>query len=97
MWQSSDNALSACCDAVCESAACRTTVQRVEAKELSRVVGDNAAGIPSLLSGKRKTHKPKHRPVPGNLDSSSSAIHRRAEDCPPYRRAILCLVGRFTP
>ena len=23
--------------------------------------------------------------------------HRRAEDCPPYRRAMLCLVGRFTP
>ena len=34
---------------------------------------------------------------PGNLDSSSSAIHRRAEDCPPYRRAMLCSVGRFAP
>jgi hypothetical protein len=33
----------------------------VEAKELSRVVGDNAAGIPSLLSGQRKIYKPKRR------------------------------------
>ena len=61
-------------------------------------MGDNAAGIPSLLSGLRKTYKPKHRPVPGNLDSSSSAIHRRApiHRGPPYRRAMLCLVGRVT-
>jgi hypothetical protein len=47
--KSSDNALSACCDAVCKSAAWCTTVQRVEAKELSRVVVRNAAGFTGFL------------------------------------------------
>ena len=60
---------------VCESAAYRTTVQRVEAKELSRVVGDKAAGIPSLLSGRRKTYKPKHKLYGLLCDSLSSFIN----------------------
>jgi hypothetical protein len=47
----------------------------VEAKELSRVVGDNAAGIPSLLSGQRKTYKPKQRLYGVRGDSLSSFIN----------------------
>ena len=49
IWQSSDNALNTCCDAVRESAACLTTVQRVEANELSRVAVCNAGGIPAFV------------------------------------------------
>lgn len=88
----SDNALSACCDAVCESAAWRTTVQRVEAKELSRVVGDNAAGIPSLLSGRRKTYKPNHR-LYGLPSDFSEHLHQFIL---PHSLAPVAFQNRFT-
>ena len=45
MLQSSESALSASCDDAFEFAAWYTTVQRVEANKLSRVVGDNVADI----------------------------------------------------
>ena len=40
-------------------------------------MGDNAAGIPSLLSGRRKTYKPKHRLYRLPSDSLSSCTMER--------------------
>ena len=58
-------------------------------------MGDNAAGIPSLLSGRRKTYKPKY-----GRSQETSTVHLsqsigvpRSMRGQPYRRAMLCLVG----